>query len=566
MNKLLYLITIITFSVLCTGTVNAQYHITSCHVTDYPDSFCTSPELRITTNLFGPSLSVQTIYGDGTSDVHPLSNVGGTGFASYYHTYTSSGTYTVKQVLFDGATPVDSLYGSYYCLMCHMLCIRGYFDLNSNCIWDSLYEQYFPTVTYIVDSNGIAVDTFEATWGLDYQALGNPGDIYAFHIYPGVGASVACPASGVIYDTLTAIVYSEVKYIGFVCMGSPNYNTREIVNTYASGSLFSAQILTIGTMCTINPDTLTINLSPKYTYGSILPAPYSISGNTYKWSLPALGYNWITISGNVVGSPLVIGDTVHSSYYLTVPATDTFPSDNTVIVIDTITGPWDPNDKAVVPQGFIAAGSGIKLTYTIRFENTGNDTAFNIHIMDTLSDNLNIRSLEVLGSSARMTMGVTNDGSYNIVKFDFPHINLLDSSHHGQCDGMVTYTIKTKDGLPVGTHIDNNASIYFDYNLPVVTNTVTNIVGWPAGIADMSNVVVSDVQLFPNPAENELNVKISKGTFNTISVINSVGQVVMKQDVNGTSTQLNVKGLPAGGYYISVKGNSGVKVERFQKM
>jgi len=71
-----------------------------------------------------------------------------------------------------------------------------------------------------------------------------------------------------------------------------------------------------------------------------------------------------------------------------------------------------------------------------------------VSVYDTLSDNVDITSLRIVAASAVMNIAILNDGTHNIVKFDFPKINLLDSSYHNQCNGMVIFKINTLNGLP----------------------------------------------------------------------------------------------------------------------
>jgi uncharacterized repeat protein (TIGR01451 family) len=60
---------------------------------------------------------------------------------------------------------------------------------------------------------------------------------------------------------------------------------------------------------------------------------------------------------------------------------------------------YDPNDKQVVPTGVGALGlidssSKLPLTYTIRFQNMGNDTAIKVVIRDSISPHLDILTME----------------------------------------------------------------------------------------------------------------------------------------------------------------------------
>jgi hypothetical protein len=53
----------------------------------------------------------------------------------------------------------------------------------------------------------------------------------------------------------------------------------------------------------------------------------------------------------------------------------------------------------------------------------------------------------------------------------FDNIALPDSTtNEAGSHGFVQYSVRAKAGLPNGAQIPNTASIYFDFNLPVVTN------------------------------------------------------------------------------------------------
>ena len=74
-----------------------------------------------------------------------------------------------------------------------------------------------------------------------------------------------------------------------------------------------------------------------------------------------------------------------------------------------IIGSFDPNDKQVIPQGLDSVGltpPGSRLQYLIRFQNTGNDTAFTVIIVDTLSSELDMSTFQVGNSSHPFIMKV----------------------------------------------------------------------------------------------------------------------------------------------------------------
>ena len=137
----------------------------------------------------------------------------------------------------------------------------------------------------------------------------------------------------------------------------------------------------------------------------------------------------------------------------------------------------DPNDKQVWPRRAEPSGSNYtqldeSLRYTIRFQNVGNDTAFNVRIEDRLSTDLDWNSLQVTTASHPFRTEFSEGG---LLTFYFEGILLPDSATNVTgSQGFVTFTILADSTLADFSTIDNEAAIFFDYNAPVITNTVTS--------------------------------------------------------------------------------------------
>lgn len=268
-----------------------------------------------------------------------------------------------------------------------------------------------------------------------------------------------------------------------------------------------------------------------------------------------------------VSAPLPIGDRVMGGFSASPFVGDANISNNIVVREDTIKSGCDPNYIENMPAGCIPLNTGTtQIQYNIHFENTGNDTAHNIYVLDTLSPNVNPHSLKVLMASASMNISIINDNGYNVVKFDFPQINLLDSSHHGLCDGVVMYTINTLSHLPSLATIDGKAGIYFDTNPVVLTNIVENRVDCPK--AFIPNLIVGEkVDIYPNPCLDKLTVSANIGIYKNILVTNNVGQALIQQHISTPSTIIDISSFPSGMYYVQLlKGDGSYIVEKFVKM
>ncbi len=525
----------------------------------------------------GPSAyyNVTTYFGDGSSYNIPLAATRPND-TDFIHNYAYPGTYTIKQVLYDGTLPIDSLIRSYDEVQCSILPISLFNDHDSDCIFNSWDTYLYSPCQIQVDSNGVTIDTVSVTSGIHYLTYGGPGTIYSFKIISrSTWLSLICPTTGIIYDTiLSSTTRYPTKFFGLKRNpGSFDLAEHAVIPVTGRrdqwGNIFVNDIA--ATSSTFGM--LTMDFSPKWVFDlrRATPPISSIIGNTVTWYIGALTDRPISVYYVLWDNPatgmLTIGDTVHTRIRFTPFIGDYDTSNNHEIIIDTVRAGCDPNFIQVSPAGCLASGSiQNTLKYTVHFENTGNDTAHNIYIMDTLSNDIDLRTLEIVTASHRMNIATMDVAGYNVIKFDFPGIKLLDSSHHGFCDGMVMYNIKTKAGLPLGANITNRAGIYFDINPVVMTNEVNNVIGCPMYSLDIAETTGNKMQLYPNPAKDELIVKMSSTMNGTLEVTNQVGQVLMKQTVNSTQAKVNIKTLPAGLYFITMKDGNGSTVQKFVKM
>jgi len=211
------------------------------------------------------------------------------------------------------------------------------------------------------------------------------------------------------------------------------------------------------------------------------PAPTSISGDTLFWTIPKIlpedsGF----IGFTVYNSPatLTIGDKL--LYTASIDTTgDIDKSDNSSIIRVTAYTSFDPNDKQENHNGSTSLrelASNSNFIYTVRFQNTGNDTAFNIVVRDTLDAQFDPNSPEMIGSSHPYQLTVKN-GRYCMWKFS--SIMLPDSGQNEPLShGYFTYSLKSLSSK-AGDILKNSAAIYFDFNKPVITNTAVTLISAP---------------------------------------------------------------------------------------
>lgn len=219
-------------------------------------------------------------------------------------------------------------------------------------------------------------------------------------------------------------------------------------------------------------------------------------------------------------------------------------------------GSYDPNDKSAIPTGtsskhYIDEESNIE--YMIRFQNTGTDTAFTVKVYDQLSENLDITTLEPMGSSHPYRLEVGTDGR---LLFRFSDINLVDSfANEALSHGFVKYKVKVKKGIPLESKILNTASIVFDYNDPIVTNTVTHTIGKEFVISAIEDFMDANIRIFPNPTDQYISFTLkSEGNYKFI-LYDAQGKVKQIEQFQNADNKLLID-QQTGIYFYQLQNNS----------
>lgn len=136
---------------------------------------------------------------------------------------------------------------------------------------------------------------------------------------------------------------------------------------------------------------------------------------------------------------------------------------------------YDPNDIRVFPSGTTEQHwipNMERLKYIVRFQNTGNDTAYVVRVVDTLPSTLDPFSLEMIGSSHEMSTSLHEFKGKTVLTCLFENINLVDSATNPPLsEGWFSFRIDPQSNFKHRTRISNLVDIYFDFNPPIRTNT-----------------------------------------------------------------------------------------------
>jgi len=236
---------------------------------------------------------------------------------------------------------------------------------------------------------------------------------------------------------------------------------------------------------------------------------------------------------------------------------DDTPINNTFQLEQTVVNSFDPNDKTCLEGTTISTAEvGEYVHYMIRFENTGTFPAKNIIIVDNIdTTKFSIGTLVPLSGSHPFMTRLKGDK----LEFVFENINLpFDDAYN---DGYVAFKIKTKSTLVAGNTFSNKASIYFDYNFPIVTNTATTVI---QTLANPDFEFYNHFILAPNPVEDVLTIhKKSSVEITSLSIYNTLGQLVLT--IIEPNSVIDVSNLKSGNYYVKVMSALGSSSAKFIK-
>ncbi|HIA06102.1 MAG TPA: T9SS type A sorting domain-containing protein [Flavobacteriales bacterium] len=578
----LLLLSFLTLSVLPPNIAKAQTSIQLSHSQDSIGYlFCPVPT-DVSFMIWGqadgytPGTDVMTIninYGDG-SDTTFMEDLNGNSpqwfnvnWLSATHIYTSPGSYSVRVIATGPDSQADTLIIAPDIVVgdtCGNISGRVYMDLNSDCVQDNGEDGIlnFPVVLY--ENSQFMEYTYTNVFG-DYWFDVPQSTNYEVRLgdYWHPGITPICPSSGSL--TLASVPsfnndYSmECSLTGYDLSGDatgalfrPGFNNGVIWFNISNSRCATVS----GDVTLVLDPLLTLDLS------QISPTPTSINGDSITWNFTDLdGMDWLsfTLAALTTDSTAVLGDSICVLLIIEPITGDFNPQDNVVEICFPIMNSWDPNIKEVEPAGIGTAGSidrNEDLTYTVHFQNTGNAPAINVFIKDTLDENLDLSSFRLLSSSHAVETDIRPSG---LIKFSFDDIMLADSvSDEPQSHGYVSFRISQKTDLPYGTEIQNTAAIYFDFNPPVITNTVLNTIDSIGIVNGLEETSVAHQQLaaiYPNPATTVLYVDI----LNELGAVqlylsDMLGQEVLAlQDIRFGKNAIDLSSLTAGMYLVQIR-------------
>jgi hypothetical protein len=439
-------------------------------------------------------------------------------------------------------------------------------DTTSSCLLDSLRPgNKLPNIKIVLSNAGVIAEQMYSTYTGEYSF-----DTHSFSNYEvtidttNIPIQVTCPSSG--FHTVAITAADSLKFnvnFGIECRGS-DVGVEAISGRFRQGRTETVTIQSGDMTGFLGCSGFSSAIVSTAIIGSVQyknPAPGALTpttvvGNTLTYAIADVSKIDMTSDFNIdvqTDSNAVLGSSVCITTTIHTPTPDYNPANDSLTMCFSVVNSLDPNEKTVYPKDI--SPNATWLNYTVQFQNTGNDTAYDIVIRDTLSANLDLESIQYIASSHSPIVQVKG----NVAVFTFANINLLDSFHNEpKSHGWLQYRIKTKPGLPLQSQIKNTAYIYFDLNAPVVTNTTVNTVT-VTGINDINGVEPSLV-LYPNPASNVLNIGTNAMHPQWLTFYDASGRKVSEQAYTNT---IDVSALASGVYLLELKSVEGTVRRRF---
>lgn len=221
---------------------------------------------------------------------------------------------------------------------------------------------------------------------------------------------------------------------------------------------------------------------------------------------------------------------------------------------------YDPNQKSAVPTGAgpdHLLGANIPLQYTIDFQNTGTDTAFRVLLRDILPPGLDIHTFRPGFASHPYTWEIRGMDTLEVFFFPImlPDSNVNEPTSHG----FFTFEMEQNPDLPDGTTFENTASIIFDFNPPIATNTVVHRIGQLTIRADEPQRYPDLWQVSGNPTRYVAIFRAKSFIIGEkqFELYNVAGHLVRRAQFSGQTFELRRDMLPGGVYLFRIGDANG---------
>ncbi len=421
-----------------------------------------------------------------------------------------------------------------------------HYDVNSG----SVHNITSPTGVYnIYDIN--ATNTYNVSYTLDpaYTSMYalTTSSYSNLHIVTGAGMTTYnFPVTSLqSYDDLAVtVVPMTAPRAGFIYKNKIVY-TNLGSQTMAGGTVnFTANA---GTTITAISQSGTTSTANGFSYNFTNLLPFEIRTITVTMAVPSI-------------PTVTLGQLLTNSASINPTDGDIVLSNNTSSSTQAIIGSYDPNDKTESHGDKILYSSFTSndyLFYTIRFENTGTSSAVNVSVDDALDAKLDETSIKMVSASH----GYILDRVGSNLTWKFTNIQLPVSVADTEIGkGYVTFKVKMKPGFSAGDSVPNTASIYFDNNPAIITNTFTTQF---VSLLSTANFNAVDFLLYPNPASHSVQISLPSATemIDNVIVYDVLGKSIKSiNTVSSNQLSIDVSELQKGVYFVEIQTENNIKM------
>lgn len=440
---------------------------------------------------------------------------------------------------------------------------RVYYDANKNCLYD---KGEMPIKNALVQ---LSPGTIYATTNADgYYAFPDTGSYTISHIIQNAAWKQQCPTSPTTYSvnvsgcqTSNGNDFADTLF--FYCPILQVDVSGGILRRCFSWTPFYVYYCNKGN-APANNVFVELTLDSKLSINSS-SLSYTNKNGVYTFNIGTIQPNtcgsfniYTTVSCNAK-----LNDTLCANIKIlpaiTCGGVDTMGFTTNYSYCGIIRGSYDPNEKSLMkPLTAKFVNPSDELHYQINFQNTGNDTAFKIIVRDTLSSYMDIATVQSGASSHPYTFRIYGKG---ILEWTFGNILLPDSFvNEPLSHGFVQYSVKQKSGNTDGSIVKNTAAIYFDYNVPVLTNTVENTIS--SSIFTYVDAVAGNFKIvaYPNPSQHGTTFYITEEKENAVynfELYNMIGEKVKEiKNITSSTFYLSTDNIVRGVYYYKIYNNT----------
>ena len=318
---------------------------------------------------------------------------------------------------------------------------------------------------------------------------------------------------------------------------------------------FGAQYLLVAKNKGTNPINTTMTLqynNQKINFSNSSPNPFSQTANSLVYNLVNLqpfATFQATLSFQVNTIPTVtLGETITFTVNNNLE-NDITLENNTFQYNQTILGAYDPNDMLVLEGTEVHVDNSDEyLHYIIRFQNTGNYFAERVLITTFLDEKLDWETIELEGSSHSNRVEIINGSLMNFI-FDAIYLPAITTNEEDS-KGFIAFKIKPKSTVVVNDIVNGEASIYFDYNPPIITNEVATTFVSSLNIPEQES---NPIYVYPNPVNSLLYFKNIDGNYKA-EIYNTVGLLISTVD---NQPVLDFTTLAVGIYIVKITDEYG---------